>query len=341
MPQILSDKEIEALQKALADEEIELDKADKKEISKKYDLIFQKRLTPKLSAILNVVFSRFIVNLRASLSLRLRRVIRTELLSFDYQKYTDLVDGLPTVCWIEIVEIQPFHGYCILVFNPDLALVLIDLLCGGNGKISFDKESFTSFAPLEQSLMRNIVKLTLSDLQTAWQSVTPEIKLISQGFEFNPQLLTGFSPDDSFTIIPIKVTIGDFSGNMAFCMPQYALEPLKEEFLGKEKEEKREVDPETMVKIMQNLLDTEVELSVVLAEKTLTLRDILNLEPNQVLDLNKSVDDEIVVRVEGVARFKGYPVQVKGNKAVKISETLLPFSLEGKEDERDNSQGKS
>ncbi len=343
MARILSEKEIEALKEALAEKQIPLDDKEVQQTTQvqQYDFIFQKRLSPRLSAFLNVVFSRFVVNLRASLSLRLRRVVRTQLLNFDYQKYTDLIEGLPGICWIEILGIEPFHGHCLLVVNPELALILIDLLCGGNGKVIVNKEGFNSFAPLEQSLMRKIIDFVLSDLEEAWQTVIPEIKITSKGSEFNPQLLTGFSPDDVFTVIPIKVTIGEFNGNMAFCIPHYTIEPFKNRIEGEKEEAKEGVNPETLQKIINNLLNTEVEIRVELAQKQMSLEDVINLQVGQVIDLNKSVSEEITIKVEGVPRFKGYPVQMRGNKAVKISEILAPFILEEEENEIVHSEGKS
>jgi len=340
LAQVLSEKEIEALQKALAERQVPLEE-EKKETPKvkKYDFVVQKRLTPKLFAILNVIFNRFLVNFRASLSLRLRRVLRMQLLTFDSQKFAELVDGLPNLCWLELLQFEPTHGQCVFIINPDLASVLIDLLCGGNGKIS-QKENVTTFAPLEQSIMRKIIALALGDLEKAWRTVVEGVKIISLGSEFNPQLLTGFSPEDVFTLIPIKINLGDFNSTMAFAIPHYTLEPFKEQFLEK-KEEIEVIDQEAVQRIINNLLDTEVEITVELSQKEITLREIMELEKGQVIPLNKGLSEEVVIKIEGVPRFKGYPVQFKGNKAVKISEIFKPFLVREVDNEAVNTQGQS
>ncbi|MCD6319832.1 MAG: flagellar motor switch protein FliM [Candidatus Desulfofervidaceae bacterium] len=339
--QVLSEKEIEALQKALAEKQVSLDDGNKEAPKvRKYDFVVQKRLTPKLFAILNVIFNRFLVNFRASLSLRLRRVLRMQLLTFDSQKFADLIDGLPSLCWLEILQLEPTHGQFIFIINPDLASVLIDLLCGGSGKISH-KDNVTTFAPLEQSIMKKIIALALGDLERAWGTIVEGVKISSLASEFNPQLVTGFSPEDAFTIIPVKITLGDFSSTMAFAIPHYTLEPFKEQFLEK-KEEVEVVDKNIVQRIINNLLDAEIEVTVELSQEEMTLRKIMELEEGQIIPLNKRISEEVIIKIEGVPRFKGYPVQFKGNKAVKISEVFRPFLLrEVEKNEAVNTQGQS
>ncbi|MDL1956471.1 MAG: FliM/FliN family flagellar motor switch protein [Candidatus Desulfofervidus auxilii] len=335
MSQILTEKEVEVLQKALSEKQVSLEGEKRVPKVQKYDFIVQKRITPRIAAILNVVFNRFLVNFRASLSLKLRRVIRMQLLPFDNQKFNELTEGLPPVCWLEIIEIAPLPGQCLFIINPELVSVLVDLLCGGNGKRP-TKEIQAVFAPLEQSVMNKIVVLALKDLESAWETVM-KVKVKSVGLEFNPQLLTGFSPDDYFCLIPVKVTLGEFNSMMAFGLPHYTLEPLKEQFL--EKKEVQPVDQEAMQKLLNHLLDTEVEVTVELATKEMRLKDIMEMEREKIIDLNKSLSEEVIVKVEGMPLFKGYPVQFKGNKAVKISEVLKSFSLEEEVHETNNTKG--
>jgi len=124
---------------------------------------------------------------------------------------------------------------------------------------------------------------------------------------------------------------------MAFGLPHYTLEPLKEQFL--EKKEVQPVDQEAMQKLLNHLLDTEVEVTVELATKEMRLKDIMEMEREKIIDLNKSLSEEVIVKVEGMPLFKGYPVQFKGNKAVKISEVLKSFSLEEEVHETNNTKG--
>ncbi|HDD35657.1 MAG TPA: hypothetical protein ENF30_02525, partial [Candidatus Desulfofervidus auxilii] len=192
MSQILTEKEVEVLKQAISEKQVPLDEEKRTPRVQKYDFIVQKRVTPKIAALLNVVFNRFLVNFRASLSLKLRRVIRMQLLPFDNQKFNELVEGLPNICWLEILEIAPLPGQCLFIINPELVSILVDFLCGGNGKV-IRKDIQTAFAPLEQSVMKRIVDLALEDLEKAWNTIM-EVKVRSIDVEFNPQLLTGFSP---------------------------------------------------------------------------------------------------------------------------------------------------
>jgi flagellar motor switch protein FliM len=46
------------------------------------------------------------------------------------------------------------------------------------------------------------------------------------------------------------------------------------------------------------------------------------MKVGDVLSLNTDVSDELTVYAGGVAKFKGYPGVVRGNKAIKVSQVI-------------------
>ncbi len=330
MTKILTDQEIETLREALQEGKIEVKKREEKKEIEPYDFIAKKHLPPRLLTILTMIFHRFTLNFRGSLSLKLRRVVRMELLESDTLTFSEFTESLPSLCWINILNISALNGSCLFLLEPDLALSLVDLLCGGTG-VRIKRSNFTSFALLEQSLIRKVVELAVNDFKEAFNSII-RTDVSIQGVEFNPQLLTIFSPDEFMIVFPIKVSIENVSNNMIFAIPHSALRPLKEMLTTART---GQVSERWMEEILKNILDVEVEVTVELASVDITIDKLLSLKEGDMIDLNKKISDRIILKIEGIPCFEGYPVQVKGSKGIKITNRIG-----GEEDESINTKGK-
>ncbi len=328
MTKILTEKEIEALRQSLSESSLLKEDNQNNRHIETYDFIAQKHLPPRLLTVLTMIFHRFTLNFRGSLSLKLRKVVRMELLEKTTFTFNELIESLSNICWINILNIKSL-GQCLFILEADLALSLVDLLCGGPGK-KIKRKNFTSFALLEQSLIKKVVELAIGDLKEAFNSViSTDIEI--QGVEFNPQLLTIFSPDEFIVVIPIKVSIEDMSANMVFALPHNSLRPLKEIL---EINQRRGSGNTWADRIIDDLLEVEVEVIIDLGYKSISVDELLALKEGDILDLNKDISEKIIFKVEGIPFFEGYPVEIKGNKGIKISNLIG-----GEEDESDEGKG--
>jgi flagellar motor switch protein FliM len=74
---------------------------------------------------------------------------------------------------------------------------------------------------------------------------------------------------------------------------------------------------------MQKLLqDTPVMLIAELGKTTKTVRHLLDLHVNDIINLDKGPEDLITISVDHVPKFVGYPGVIKGNRAVEIAGML-------------------
>jgi len=310
---VLTDQEINMLQQALNEGKVDIQKQAKSHHAiETYDFVAKKHLPPKLLTVLTTIFHRFSLNFRASLSLKLRKVVRMDLLQIDNLTFNEFMKGLPSLCWINIVKIDAINSQCLFIIESGLALSLVDFMCGGPGAVI--KKNTSSFALLEQSLIKKIVELALKDLSDSFNSIV-NTGVYLEGIEFNPQLLTVFSPDESLSIIPIKVTIEQLGSNIVFAIPHNSLKSIKEtptvtstNYINKDLAEE----------LLNILLDVEVDLVVEFTNLEMTTEQFLSLKEGAFLDINKSLSDKVIVKVEDTPCYSGYPVQIKGNKGVKI-----------------------
>ena len=65
-----------------------------------------------------------------------------------------------------------------------------------------------------------------------------------------------------------------------------------------------------------------VPVIVELGNSEISLRELLNLSPGNIICLNKSVRDRLNVKLMGVPKFLGYPGLVRDNIAIVVDEVL-------------------
>jgi flagellar motor switch protein FliM len=71
--------------------------------------------------------------------------------------------------------------------------------------------------------------------------------------------------------------------------------------------------------IARGLSATFVDLDAYLAETAITVRELLNLQPGDILQTPKTVSGEIILQVHGENQFAGVMGRHKDNVAIKIT----------------------
>jgi flagellar motor switch protein FliM len=70
-------------------------------------------------------------------------------------------------------------------------------------------------------------------------------------------------------------------------------------------------------------MQTTANIVVKLGEANVDLQDIINLEIGDIIQLDRDATIPLDVMVEGVPKFKGIPGLVKGNRAIRITESMF------------------
>jgi len=71
-------------------------------------------------------------------------------------------------------------------------------------------------------------------------------------------------------------------------------------------------------------LKTSIDLSVELGHTTINVDDLQKLKVGDILKLDASSSESLVLKVENVPKMLGHPVTHKGNMALRIDKTKLP-----------------
>jgi len=317
--QILSQEEIDALLSAMDSGEVDLEEETKPEVEVvAYNLTSQNIMLRDQFYALEEVYDKFATLLNRSLSASLQRAIEAEFVSTEMIKYSEFIGTFSSPTSFTIYSMDPLIGSAMLVIEPTLVYSLIDCMFGGDGKPAQQVREFTL---IEQRMMRKFSLEVLHSLQQAWMIIDP-VNISLKKTEIKPEFVHLATPNDLMVVIVFAVKGEKFSGNIHICIPYLMLEPIKDKLSSKflASKDHEHTWSEQLQKLLQEM---PVTLVAELGLTTRSVRDLLDLHIDDVLQLDTGPEDLITLSTGNVPKFLGFPGIIKGNRAVEIA-ALVP-----------------
>jgi len=320
MDKILSQEEVDSLLEGI--EKGEVSTEEKKE-EKREDIIvydFRGEDTPsevKLPGIIRIN-ERFIMTLRSSLLNILRKDIDITLEKIRSMNFSDFSKYIPLPSSLNIFKINPLGGSGLLVLEGNLTFIFIDIFFGGRG-ISHVKLEGRSFTPIEMKVIKKISKVMLENYESAWSEIY-NVHLEYTGSEMDPQFVSIASPKERIIVSEFTIYVEGTNGNLFICFPHSILDPI----MDKLKMRKAEAPTDNNCrKVLEEILkDIELDLVCILGNNTLSANELINLKIGDTIPINTKVKFPLIITVEGIPKFKGFPGSLNGRKAIKIAELL-------------------
>lgn len=325
MNQVLSQNEVDALLSAVSDNRseggAEASDSQNKSGVVQYDLANQDRIIRGRMPTLDIIHDRFIRLFRVTLSNALRKMANLSVNSTGPIKFSEFMNSLPLPSCLNILRLDPLRGAGVMVIESKLLYALVDSFFGGND-VPYTKIEGKDFTQIEIKIARRVVLSAIDDLEKAWEPVYP-LKIGYSRTEINPQFVAVVPPSDVVIATTFDVELEKVSGTVKIVIPYATLEPIKSKLSVGFQSEQLEVDFIWINRIKEQIMATSANLLVRLGEANITVRDLMNLEPGDIIQLNTDATVPLNVLVEGVAKFKGIPGLLKGNRALKITESLF------------------
>lgn len=316
--QILSQEEIDALLSAMDSGEVDLEDEAKSEAEVvTYNLTSKNIMLRDQFYALEEVYDKFATLFEAHISSVLQRSMEVEFVSTEMVKYQECISAFSSPTSFTIFTMAPLIGSAMLAIEPRLVYSLIDCMFGGDGKPTERKREFTR---IEQRMIRRFASDVLADLQQAWKTIDP-INIAINRAEIKPEFVHLASPNDLMMVIVFVVKGKEFSGNLHVCIPYLMLEPIKDKLSSKFLRRKNQ--EHTWSEQLQTLLqDTPVTIIAELGNTNRSVKDLLDLQVNDILQLNTGPEDLITLTVDHIPKYLGFPGIIKGNRAVEIAALL-------------------
>ncbi|MCU9593084.1 flagellar motor switch protein FliM [Caldibacillus thermolactis] len=326
--EILSQSEIDALLSALSTGELSADeiKEEEKQKVKTYDFKRALRFSKEQIRSLTRIHENLARLLTTHLSAKLRTYVQVSVTSADQLPYEEFVRSIPKMTVLYLYELTPLDGNMLIEINPNIAYAMLDRILGGDGTSVNKIDQLTD---IEEELMTNLFQSAFKSLRDAWETVI-QVEPEMQSFEVNPQFLQVVSPNETVVVISLNTIIGETSGMINICIPHIVLEPIIQKLsvsYWMQTEEKAE-DPENAEAIRTQLKRSRLPIIAELGQSEITIEEFLQLSVGDCIELNKKIDEPMIIKVQEVPKFFGQPGKVNKNLAIQI---LDYFEEEGDE----------
>ena len=327
MSQVLSQSEVDALLSAVSDNRVDgFEESGDDELKSgvvQYDLANQDRIIRGRMPTLDIIHDRFIRLFRVTLSNSLRKMANLSVNSTGPLKFSEFMNSLPLPSCLNILRLDPLRGAAVMVIESKLLYALVDSFFGGND-VPYTKIEGKDFTQIEIKIARRVVLSAIDDLEKAWEPVYP-LKIGYNRTEINPQFVAVVPPSDVVIATTFDVELEKVSGTIKIVIPYATLEPIKSKLSVGFQSEQLEVDFIWINRIKEQIMQTSANMNVKLGMADINMRDLINLERGDIIQLNTDATLPLDVLVEGVPKFKGVPGTLKGNRAIRITESLFDY----------------
>ncbi|MFQ5560825.1 MAG: flagellar motor switch protein FliM [Nitrospinota bacterium] len=322
MSQVLSQDEVDALLRGVTDGEVETESDDTLDDSGviSYDLTSQERIIRGRMPTLDIINQRFSRLFRNSLSTSLRKILDVSTVSTDTVKFGEFLKSLPVPASIHIFKMEPLRGFALFIAESKLVFALVDSFFGGSGSSAMKIEG-RDFTTIEQRMIKKVILMALTDFEKAWKPVH-DVSVSFVRSEINPQFASIVPPTDVVVVILFEIEMDQVSGTMTVCLPYSTIEAVIGKLRAGFQSDQLEVDQAWIERLRERLTEAEVEVTVELGTTTVSGRDLVEFKQGDVIQLSNDIAEQLVVKIEGVPKFLGYPGTAKGSKAVQVSSVI-------------------
>ncbi|PNU21128.1 flagellar motor switch protein FliM [Geothermobacter hydrogeniphilus] len=265
---------------------------------------------------LDLILDSFARNYAITLTNRIQQpanVKRTAISSMECESYLNhLKDGAA----IGVYKLEPLRHGILVVFESELSFAMVELLLGGNlgTKSRMAQRPLTS---IELNILDNSIGDASLDLVKALGDLD-ELTIEPQGIQNNPRMVN-LIPADAMTIVAkLDVEMNGAGGQMHLVIPNSVLDPLREKLQARDQPDNLG-DNNWQKHLRSELPLIQVELSAELGTINLEMRDFINFQVGDIIDLPWNPSDPLTIQVEGRPKYFAQAGIRNGNKAVRIS----------------------
>jgi len=314
--ELLSQDEIDALLHGVGDEEVEEEPAPAG--PQQYDLATQERIVRGRMPTLEMINERFARLFRVSMFNLLRRSAEISVGGIKTIKFGEYIHSLFVPTSLNLVRINPLRGTALLVLEPKFVYSVVDNFFGGGGRFHAKIEG-REFTPTEQRVIQIVLEDAFKDLKKAWAPVL-EIEFEFLNSEVNPQFANIVSPSEIVVVTTFHVEMDGGSGDIHVTMPYSMLEPIRDILDTGMQSERTETDDRWLKTMRDELEDMDITISVDLTRAELTLGELAELKPGDIIPIE--LPEQVLVKAEEIPVFRATYGTADKKWAVKVTELI-------------------
>lgn len=323
MPEVLTQSQIDDLLSELAGQSASSSVFTEEKKVRPYNFRNPKKLSKDQQKVLRSmgeVFARHLASYLAGLTRTYCEVLMVSLEEHPYMEYNN---ALPDMQITGVLETNLIKGAILLDVSNTLTFALIERMFGG---AIVDREPpEREFTDIEVTLMERIIRRITALFQEAW-TFWPDAVLNVRQIETNTRFIKSIGMDDMVTTMVLSVSLSEVKGTITCCLPCMEFLPLLEAVVAEQsgsslkgEDDDSEEISQSRGALLNRLQDATAEVCGILGTATMSMREVLDLQPGDVIRLDQAMGTPVVITVNGKKWFYGAPGTRKNKMALRIN----------------------
>jgi len=230
---------------------------------------------------------------------------------------------LPVPTSLNVLMIQPLGIRGVLCLDPQFVFALVDVFFGGKGNGDRSVEN-ADFTPMEIRLVRKFVGRVAEDMREAWRPFS-DLKFELGTSETNPIFASVAAGADAVSVAGFTFELGEKKFELQTILPARLVEPIRYLRDAGQADGSHGEQHKWRSRLRHDVQDARVDLRAVLAETQISLRDLTDAQPGDVIPIELPPTMKVYAGTQPV--IEGAFGVSKGQNAVRVRRLLDPRLL--------------
>lgn len=242
--------------------------------------------------------------LTTSLPTFLRTNVRPRLVHMEQGRFHDFIKDFPTNSLFHLITLVPLPGQMIFTMSPNVSYMILEQRLGGKIEGRLTERALTD---IDQSLLRGLVEHMVGDIKAAWSKVV-SIEPTLEDSTTNQHWVQMIMGNERVMLLTFELNIQGIAGTMSIFIPFTTLKPIANVlnphiWITGRKEHQQ--DPAARRLALENAYSVVLPITVLLGTTTLKMKEVLELSVGDVITLETSITDDLVVKVSDKNQYYG------------------------------------
>jgi flagellar motor switch protein FliM len=288
-----------------------------------YDLVARDKIVRGRMPVLDRLNERWVTEFQRKLTELIRQPVEVSLQQVQLAPYGDWLAGQPMPTSLNLCTVKPWPRSALVAVEGKLLFSLVEKYYGGGAAKPAAKPAAPTaretLTPSEQRLNKIIVDLLTDQFRRAFAPVAT-LEFQHAQTEINPNYVNMATPSETMVVTRVEVTLGEVGGGVTLVLPLSSFEPVRDKLA----EGLKTVSPESRQRwnksLRTQLENAQLELTSVFVETEITLRELLQMKPGDVLPIE--MPKTALLRAGPRPLLRGKFGRSRGYNAVSVLEAV-------------------
>lgn len=288
-----------------------------------YDLVARDKIVRGRMPVLDRLNERWVTEFQRKLTDLIRQPVEVSLQQVQLAPYGDWLAGQPMPTSLNLCTVKPWPRSALVAVEGKLLFALVEKYYGGGAASLKAKPAAPAaretLTPSEQRLNKIIVDLLTDQFRRAFAPVAT-LEFQHAQTEINPNYVNMATPSETMVVTRVEITLGQAGGGVTLVLPLSSFEPVRDKLA----EGLKTVSPESRQRwhksLRSQLENAQLELTSVFVETEITLRELLQMKPGDVLPIE--MPKTALLRAGPRPLLRGKFGRSRGYNAVSVLEAV-------------------